>query len=178
MSRIPYPDMDKLSPVKLDGVGYPDRLLLNVTKIALHAPEGLWKGHYALKQACIHGTEMDDKLREILILRIGFLCKSEYEIFHHNSISANLGFTDQQRADIRDGKFDTFTPAEQALLQFTTEAIVDHDCKPETMANIKAHYNESEILEMLILIASYVGTAIMAGALGLDCDTESVKSWK
>ncbi len=43
MSRIPYPSLDNLSPVKHERIFDPARkYLLNVTKMSLHVPDALW----------------------------------------------------------------------------------------------------------------------------------------
>ncbi len=54
----------------MNGLG---RAPLNITRMALHAPDALWRAHFAFKLACVLGTSMDAKLREVLILRVAHL---------------------------------------------------------------------------------------------------------
>ncbi len=44
MSRIPYPDYEKLSPVKRELVEKLGKHLLNVSRMAMHAPDPHWMG--------------------------------------------------------------------------------------------------------------------------------------
>lgn len=177
MSRIPYPDMETISDKKKKGVGYPEKDPLNVTKIALLAPDGIWAGHFAYKQACVYDTIMDASLREVLILRTAYLINSEYEIYHHISISGNLGFSDEKREAIRVGDFSNLTKEERAIAQFTTEIVETNNTTDATLAEIRSLFSDAEVMEMLILVINYVGTATMASVLDLGMDVEAVKGW-
>ncbi len=48
---------------------------LNISRIALHAPDNLWEAHYTLKKSVIADTELDPNLKEVLIIVTGGLSK-------------------------------------------------------------------------------------------------------
>jgi alkylhydroperoxidase family enzyme len=177
LSRIPYPDMDNLSPVKQAAVDRLGRRPLNVTCMGFHAPDAFWKAHYEFKNACVYATTLDPVLREVLILRVAYLSKSDYEIHHHLSISANLGFPPEKQADIAAGRYDRLTPAERAVAQFTDEVVVDGNASDATLAAIKQHFDAPLIIEMLILIGSYMGTARIVAVTGIEPDAQAVQGW-
>jgi len=176
MSRLPYPDLDSVTPEKLAAVGWPGRPVLNITRMALHAPDALWRGHFALKQAAVKSTTMDQRLREILILRTAALAKSDYELHHHISISAGLGFTPEKQQALLAGDYSSLSEEERSVAEFTDAAALFR-MDDATFARARALFGEALVMEMLILIASYWGTAMTAHALGLECDVEPVRSW-
>lgn len=177
MSQIPFPDWTSVSKEKRDAVGYPDRKVLNVTRVALWAPESLWRAHHAFKRAMIYETTIDERLREILILRVAHLSRSEYELRHHISISANLGFTPAQQEALRLGDYSSFSEPERAVAEFTDEVVANAGVKDQTLQKVRRLFGEPVVIEMLIVIASYVGTALMARATGVEPDDEPIRSW-
>ena len=177
MSRIPYPDMATLSPEKLSKAGFPERPILNVTRMAMHAPDGIWFGHNALKYACIHGVTIAPRLREVLILRVAHLSNCAYELHHHLSISTTLGFTAQEQDDLKTGVYDRLTREERAVAQFTDEVVRDIRASDDTLAEARTLFGDAQVVEMIILIGSYMSTARMAQTAGLELDAAPVKSW-
>jgi 4-carboxymuconolactone decarboxylase len=177
MSRIPYPDLADVAKAKLDAVGHPGRPMLNITRIALLAPDAIWHAHYGLKRACIDGTTLDPRLREVLILRVAHLSRCAYELHHHLSISANLGFTPQMQAALAEGRYDALSEAERAVAQFTDEVVRDVRASDATLARARALFGDALVMEMLILIGSYMSTARMAQTTGVEPDPEPIRSW-
>jgi alkylhydroperoxidase family enzyme len=177
MSRIPYPDWSDVSKEKREAVGYPDKHVLNVSRLALWAPDGLWRAHSAYKRAMIYETKIDERLREILILRVAHLSRSEYELRHHLSISANLGFTHAQQEALRIGDYSKLSEPERAVAEFTDDVVGNRGVADKTLEKVRKLFGEPQVIEMLIVIASYVGTALLAKAAGVEPDTEPVRSW-
>src|SRR5687768_16919648 len=121
MAHLPYPDLESVSPERLAIIGYPPNRPLNITHIALHMDEKLWRGHIALKQAMVRDTTLDPWLREVLILRVAHNAGCAYEQHHHDSISFNLGFTRAQQEAIRTQDYAQLTEQERAVAIFTDE---------------------------------------------------------
>jgi alkylhydroperoxidase family enzyme len=176
MSRMPYPDPETVSAEKQAAVGWPERPVLNITRMALHAPDALWRGHFALKQAAVKSTTLGPMLREILILRTACLARSDYELHHHISISANLGFTPEKQDVLLAGDYSGLTEDERTVAEFT-DAVARFEMNDAIFGRARDLFGEALVMEMLILIASYWGTAMSAHALGLECDVEPIRSW-
>lgn len=177
MSRVPYPDWAKLSQEKRDAVGYPDRPVLNVTRLALSAADGLWRANYAFKRAMIYDTTIDQRLREVLILRVAQLTHCEYELHHHISISANLGFAPAQQQALLAGDYSGFSAKERTVAEFTDEVVANEGVSDTTLEKMRDFFGDSIVVEMMVIIGSYVGTALIANAVQLEPDTEPVRSW-
>lgn len=176
MTRMSFPDLETLSAEKKAAVGWPEKPVLNITRMSLHAPDPLWRGHFAMKQAAIKATSLDPVLREILILRTAKIARSDYELHHHISISANLGVSPEKQQSLLKGDYKCLTEEERAVAQFT-DAVATFEMTDGIFARATELFGQPLVMEMLILIASYWGTAMTAHALGLECDAEPVRSW-
>ncbi len=177
MTRIPYPDEAVLSEQKRVVLARAGDRFLNISRMARHAPDKLWTAHYAFKQAVITDTELDRHLREILILCVGFATRSDYEIHHHRSIAANLGIPDSVVAAIERGDFTDLGPKERAIARFTIEMVRHISPSDDALAALRTLFSDREVIEMVIVIASYVGTAMMAAVTGVEPDHAPVTSW-
>lgn len=177
MNRIPYPDPETLSAAKralLDGASG----VLNVSRMAMHATDALWLAQRRLGQAAVYESTLDERLREMLILRVAYLSDSEYELFHHLSIAEHAGVTAEQRDAMRTGNFAQLTADERALANFVTEVVRDVRPSDETLQTVRDAYGLPLVFEMIVLIGSYMLTARVAAASGVECDEVAVSAWK
>ncbi len=86
-----------MSQVKRDWIFDPNRKhLLNITKMTLHVPDKIWEPHAHLARATVRDAVLEKVYREMIIVRVGYLEKSEYELCHHRSIAANIGIPAEQ----------------------------------------------------------------------------------
>lgn len=177
MSRIPYPDMSTVPADRLERINYPKFEPLNITRVALHLPDGLWEAHFELKNALVKKTTIDDKLREVLILRIGHLAKCDYILNHHISISANLGFSPEKQDAIRDEDYAQLSEQERAIAEFTDSVVREVKASDELVARMRALFGDPLLCEIIVLIYSYWGTAMFIGVTGVDPEAEAIKSW-
>jgi alkylhydroperoxidase family enzyme len=178
MSRIPYPSLDNLSPVKHERIFDPSRkYLLNVTKMTLHVPDALWAPLTALARATVRDATLDKRLKELLIVRVGWLEKSDYELFHHNSIAAHIGVTAEQIAALHGGDLSCFAPDERALIDFVTEVVRDVSPSDATLQAARAHFSDALLFEAVVILGYYMMTARVLGVGGVDLDEAPVTTW-
>jgi alkylhydroperoxidase family enzyme len=178
MSRIPYPDLEKVSEEKKAVVANPGAAkLLNISHMAMHAPDAQWRSQRALGQSFIFQTSIDKPLKEMIILRVGHLSNSEYEVYHHEAIARKLGFTDAQLAALTHADYAMFTTAEQAALRFADEVVTIVAPKDETIVEMRKHYTDERLFEIMLLVCSYMLTARIIGVGGCEFEEEAVGEW-
>ena len=177
MSRIPYPAWDELSEMKQAYASAPDRRLINVGRMAMHTPDGLWKPQLDFATATVFQTSIADRLREVLILRVGSLSNCEYELFHHRSIAKNLGFDAAAIEAIERGDYSALSDQERAVAQFTSEVVTNISPTDETLAETRRHFSSADIFEMLAIIGGYMMTARLIAVSGVEMDTAAIQSW-
>ena len=173
---LPYrPDSDEAGPpeiVKPIRERRPGGKLLNLDRMLLNSP-AFAQGWNALFGAIRGKLAVPAKLREIAIMSIGVLNKSEYEWFQHEGEFLKAGGTKEQlaalknpTAALKDSKH--FDEAERAALALTYEMTRNIDVKPATMSRIRAVLPDAQVVELIGTIGGYNMVSRFAVATGLE----------
>ncbi len=177
MNRIPYPEPSQLSAAKQAYLDAPDLRVLNIARISMHAPDPIWRATVDLALAVVTDTISDDRLREVIVLRVANLSNSKYELFHHLSLARSLGFSDAELEASRSGDFAALPARDRLVAQFTTEVVRDVDPSDETVTAMRAEFSDEHIFEMLAIIGSYMNAARVAAVARIGNDDVAVTSW-
>lgn len=178
MSRIPYPSLDNLSKIKHAWIFDPTRkYLLNVTKMTLHIPDGIWQTHSQFARAMITKTTLEKRHKELIIVRVGYLQNSEYELYHHRSIAENVGISQEHLAALLSEDVSSLPDKERALAEFVTEVVRDVSPSDATLAAARAHFSDPLLFEAVAVIGYYMMTARIIGVGGVDLDPAPVTTW-
>jgi len=143
--------------------------LINVYKLLLHSPPlaAIWLDFVSSAR---FKTELDGRLREIVIIRVAHLNRTTYVFKQHvPELSAREGLTDEEckaLADWRKASF--FSAREQAALAYTDAMTRDIAVPDEVFAALKPHFNERQIVELTVLIGLYNMHTRVFTALGID----------
>lgn len=99
---------------------------------------------------------LDAKLREIVILRVAWRYKSDYEWGQHALIGAPLGVSPNHLAAIPKGPDqEIWTAAESLGLRAADALCLNHDIDDGLWAELAAQFNRKELMELLFVIGSY-----------------------
>ena len=120
------------------------------------------------------GSTLSDRAREILILRIGWLCGSEYEWSQHVRVARRVGMDD---ADIRriaiGADADGWDPLGQLLVRAVDELHADDSLSDTTWALLSEHYSVSELIDVVITVAGYRMVSIALNSIGTQLEPDS-----
>jgi 4-carboxymuconolactone decarboxylase len=177
MSRMPYPDVATLSQAKRDIIDQFGPNMLNVSLMAMHAPDAQWIGQRTLGFANVASRTIAPRLKEYVVLIVAYLSGSAYELHHHRSIAANLGITEETMEALRVGDFSGLEPMEQAVCRFAVEVVRDVSPTDQTLAAVRAHLPDAQVIEIVCLVGSYMLTARIAAVSGADIEAEAVRDW-
>src|SRR5688572_11776268 len=100
MARIPYADPDALSPKLREIIA---RSPYNVVRMMAGATEAVFMGLNAVSGALVLASKLPPVLREVAILRVGYISNAPYETFQHEAAAKGIGMSDAQIAAIRAG---------------------------------------------------------------------------
>ncbi len=109
--------------------------------------------------------------KEILILRIGWLCNSEYEWAQHSVIGKRAGLTDEEILRIREGP-DTegWSPFETTLLRAVDELYIDSFISDSTWNELAKTYDKHQLMDLVFTVGQYNLVAMVLNSLGLQLE--------
>ncbi len=143
--------------------------LLNIFRAFSHSPEALRRfmklGSYFLEDG-----KLEPKLRELAILRVGYLCRAPYEFSQHIAFGRRVGLSDSQIRGIADPNTGLFDPREMAVLAYAGEMTADAGVSDATYAAVAASLNAEEIVELTLVTGYYNMVSRALNTLQVDVD--------
>lgn len=119
----------------------------------------------------LRSSPLSPRLRELAILTVGHLTKSEYEVAHHQSHGLKAGLTQAQLDAVPD--FETsslYSVEEKAVMALAKESTLNVAVSDQTWRNAAAFLGEPEMIALVLVVGWYnSGVRIMAG---LDIELE------
>ena len=115
-------------------------------------------------------------VREKLILRVAWHCRSRYEWGQHVEIALRVGVSDAEIAAIAREQAAGDSPADQLLMRVCDDLCQTKLIAPENWQALNAAWSQPDIVEMLMLIGHYqmiAGLLINAG-IALEPSIEEV----
>ena len=145
----------------------------NIYKTLAHHPD-LYARWSPLGQFLLNGSSLPPREREIVMLRMGWLCQSEYEWSQHARIAkASAGMTDAEVHRIAEGpQAAGWTEFERTLLQMVDELRYEAMISDATWKALRAKYSDQQIMESLFTAAQYQLVSMALNSLGVQLDPE------
>jgi 4-carboxymuconolactone decarboxylase len=146
--------------------------LLNVFKTAAHHPD-LARSFDAFAFGYINreSSTLPPRHRELLILRIGWLCRSEYEWAVHSRIARSIGFTDDELVRITQGPdAPKWTPFEATLLRAVDELHRDAFITDATWGALSSEYDTRQIMDLVFTVGTYNTVSMALNCWGVQLD--------
>jgi 4-carboxymuconolactone decarboxylase len=168
MTRIPYPDPAKQSETVRATLA---RAPINIMKMVSNASEPVFNGFGQFSGAFYQPSELDPVLREVAILRVGYLSKSAYEVFHHEGLGRQIGLTDAQIAAIKAARPDpVLTPAQTAVMAFADDVIMNVRAGDATLTAVRAHLSDQAVVDLILVIGLYMTVSRLLETAGVELD--------
>ncbi|HEX7478573.1 MAG TPA: carboxymuconolactone decarboxylase family protein [Polyangiales bacterium] len=148
----------------------PDAPVLNVYRtVARHAKlakRWLVFGTHVLAKSTLPGRD-----RELLILRTGFRCGSEYEWGQHAAIALIEGISDQEIVAIGHGpEHPQWNAFDAALLRAADELHDDSFVSEPTWQALTTRYNEAQMLDLLFAVGQYTLVSMVLNSCGVQLE--------
>jgi 4-carboxymuconolactone decarboxylase len=107
--------------------------------------------------------------REIAILRVGWLCQSEYEWGQHVLIGRMAGLTDQEIERIKIGPgADGWSTLDAMVLRAADELHEDSCVGDATWELLANTYNDAQMIELVMVIGHYHLVSFALNSLGVQ----------
>lgn len=148
--------------------------VLNIFRALSHSPEAMRRfmkfGSYFLEE----GT-LEPKLRELAIMRAGWLCHAPYEFSQHVAFARAAGLSDDQIRAIPEPHARAFSPKELTVLAFATEMTSDATVSDATFEAAREYFSEEELVELALVTGYYNLVSRVLNTLQVDIDAPAAR---
>ena len=110
MARLPYLEPDQVAPEYRDML----KRNTNLHKLLVNSPD-MARAFNGIGGFIRFKSKLDPRLRELAILQVGWLERSEYEFTHHVRIGKEFGVTDEDIQALRDAGYSEDVIFEQTV---------------------------------------------------------------
>ncbi|MFT5417679.1 MAG: 4-carboxymuconolactone decarboxylase [Gammaproteobacteria bacterium] len=109
--------------------------------------------------------------RELLILRVGWLCDAEYEWGQHVIFGRSVGLSDEEIARIKLGPDAAgWTRFESALLLAADELHNDSFISDATWASLSSQFSDQQMMDVIFTVGQYHTVSMALNSLGVQLD--------
>lgn len=123
-------------------------------------------GRYVLRE-----SSLGDRLKEMVILRIGWLCKSGYEFAQHSRLAARAGMTAEEIERIKAGPdADGWINEERAILKAAGELHATHFISDDTWRSLGAFLSDEQRMDLVYIIGHYTQVCMILNTFGIQLE--------
>jgi 4-carboxymuconolactone decarboxylase len=123
-------------------------------------------GNHVLAKSALPARE-----REIVILRMGWLCRAEYEWGHHVAIGKQAGLSSDDIRRVAAGPDASgWDPFEAALLRAVDELHGDSFIGDSTWKTLAARYNTEQLLDLIFTAGQYTLVSMALNSCGVQLE--------
>ena len=137
----------------------------------LHAP-AIGQGFIDFHEAEERSTPLSKRVREVVILSVGAVWRSAYELYAHRAVAARVGFAPDVIAALAAGEpHDGLSEDERAAQRFTLELARDRAVGDVSYADAEAAFGRDGVVALAFLAAAYAGTCTILNAFAVPAPT-------
>jgi alkylhydroperoxidase family enzyme len=119
----------------------------------------------------LSGGKLPKKDTELVILRVGHLRQSQYELQHHRIIGKRTGLDEDTQARIFEGpEAAGLTDRQRALLAATDELVAARTLSDAHWTTLSSHLDRQQLVEFVTLAGQYDALAALLDALQVPLD--------
>jgi 4-carboxymuconolactone decarboxylase len=123
-------------------------------------------GNHVLSKSSLPARE-----REIVILRMGWLCRAEYEWGHHVAIGKRAGLSSDDIQRVADGPdAPGWDPFEAVLLRAADELHKDTFISDGTWKSLSARYDTQQLLDLVFTAGQYKLVSMVLNSCGVQLE--------
>ena len=166
MARLPYLEPDQVAPEYRDML----KRNTNLHKLLVNSPD-MARAFSGLGGYIRFKSKLNPRLRELAILQVGWLEKSEYEFTHHVKIGKEFGVTDEDIKGLMEeteGKPSQLDPLAKAILRGAREMVKDLAMSDTTFAEIKKDLSDEHMTDLVLTIAFYCAVVRVLATMQID----------
>ena len=111
--------------------------------------------------------------RELVILRIGWLCRSDYEFHQHTRIGLASGLSREDIRKVTASSADDWTGRERTLIRATDELHANHRVGDDTWRELCDGWSEHQLFDLVFTVGQYTLVSMILNTLGVQTEDGS-----
>lgn len=139
--------------------------------VLLHHP-ALAKAFLTFNNHVAMGSTVDKRIRELLILRISWLRRSEYEYIQHLVLGRNAGLSEEELARIETGPdAPGWNQVDADLIRAVDELHADARIADSTWNRLSDHFTREQLMDIVFAIGCYEVLAMVFKTFGVQLES-------
>ncbi len=166
----------RLAPMELDEMDEESRVkfgngpILNIFRTLAHHPK-LMKRWLVFGNHILGHNSLSPRDRELAILRVGWLCKAEYEWSQHVTIALQSEISENEIERVAKGPdADGWGKKEATLLRATDELVGDAFIQDDTWEQLSGFYNKQQLMDFVFTVGQYNLVSMALNTLGVQIE--------
>lgn len=144
--------------------------ILNIFRTLVHAPKALkaflpWGGYILSRQ-----NSLSERDRELVILRVGYNCRSGYEFTQHTRIGLDAGLSEAEVEAIKTGPDDpSWNAQDRAMLRAVDDLTRDFHVSDSGWSAL-SFLSEKQKMDLVMTVGQYTQVSMMLNSFGVQLD--------
>lgn len=144
--------------------------VFNIFKTLVHHPD-LARRWMVFANHILGKSTLADRDRELLILRIGFLCKAGYEWGQHVLIARRCDMSDEEIRSTQTGpQTEGLSEKDKVLLQATDELHKDAHISNDTWKELTNYFDTQQLMDIVFTVGQYNLVSMALNSFGVQLD--------
>jgi 4-carboxymuconolactone decarboxylase len=116
------------------------------------------------------------RLRELVVLYIGWRNKAEYEWVQHVALGREAGISAEEIEAVKQGAAaPNWTDTERAVLSATEQLLSHAQVDDQTWQQLAAAFDKQQLIELLFVIGNYTMLSFIINTFGIQPETDTDK---
>ncbi|MDZ4373674.1 MAG: carboxymuconolactone decarboxylase family protein [Phenylobacterium sp.] len=115
-------------------------------------------------------SSLTPRQREIVILRVGYLCRSGYEFAQHVQIGLASGLSAEDIGRIKQGPEAGWTSLDGALIAMCDDLVAGHFVTDTTWSRLRAELSEIACMDAVYTAGQYTQVSMFLNTFGVQLD--------
>ena len=147
-----------------------DGKIINIFKTIAKHPK-LMKNWIPFFTYILNSSRLPKREMEISILRIGWLCQSEYEWAQHAISAKNAGLTEEEIQRITEGpEAKGWSNFEQALIRAVDELHTNAFISDDTWNALSEKYDTKKLIDLIFTVGQYNLVSMFLNSIGVQLE--------
>ena len=176
-SRVPMVSLERARELG-DAMGMPARRTQSEAFRVVANNPGVARVAFGQLMQLLENNKFDTRLRELMIMRIGWVTGSAYEWTQHWRVATTAGIPPDDILAVRDWhKSDRLAAADKAILAATDECLAGQSISDATWAEVARHVTDpAHQVEFIIAMGNWMGFSLLFRTLRIPL-AEGIAVW-